>query len=125
MTNTYLARIAVAVSGATALALLPWSANAQALGRTDPSNDVVSVNYDEGVQALDATWDNGDITRFHARHGSHRVTGLLTFQDLRKDVDAVWHSFALRTGRALFRVDVGASRAIGMGRSPSSGTNAR
>jgi hypothetical protein len=82
------------------------------MGRADASSDVVLIHLDsdeDGTVVED--WENGDITRLRAAHGTHRVKVRLQFQDLQKrNVDGFNHFTRVRTDEKMFLIRLHAYR---------------
>ena len=65
----------------------------------DPSGDVVKHDDVDPETTVDPTWENGDITRFTARHRHRRVSARMTFAALEAGPKKPWayHRFVFVT----------------------------
>jgi hypothetical protein len=96
----------VAAMLAAACTMATTTAQAQQLERTDGTGDVVLRDPDSNQVTVEPDWANGDIVGLRVNHGPHRVKARLTFDELTRNVGAIFHDFEIRTPRRHFSAQV-------------------
>ena len=96
----------VALSGATALAMVPTAALGHEMVRGDAAKDVtlLTISDASSTATVDPDVADGDITRLRAAHAKYRVKARLKFRALTKNGNESAHSFRIQTDSDYFQV---------------------